>query len=130
MATLWSYYYIHGFGIPTQPRPDTEFDQTGTIDIRAYYIRHVSRIILLYYVAIIIFAVAQKDTLTDVFLAASFVQFLLTGEATCPLAGQWYICLPAIIWGLMHLKRPMLWLCIAIVISPAVRFVALAAQTL
>ena len=130
MATLWSYYYIHSFGIPTQPRPDTEFDQTGTIDIRAYYIRHVSRIILLYYVAIIIFAVAQKDTLTDVFLAASFVQFLLTGEATCPLAGQWYICLPAIIWGLMHLKRPMLWLCIAIVISPAVRFVALATQTL
>jgi hypothetical protein len=49
---------------------------------------------------------------------------------SCPLAGQWYICLPAIIWGLMHLKRPMLWLCIAIIISLAVRFVALAAQTL
>ena len=48
-------------------------DQTGTIDIRAYYIRRVSRIIPLYCVAIIIFAVAQKDTLTDVFLAASFV---------------------------------------------------------
>ena len=39
-----------------------------------------------------------------------------------------YICLPAIIWGLMQLKRPLLWLCIAIVISLAIRFVALAAQ--
>ena len=62
MATLWSLCHIYGFGISTQPRPDTEFGQTGTIDIRAYYIRRVSRIIPLYCVAIIIFAVAQKDT--------------------------------------------------------------------
>ena len=91
----------------------------------------MSRIIPLYYVAIIIFAVAQKDTLTDVFLAASFVQFLLTGKLIVPV-GRSMVYLPAsaIIWGLMHLKRPMLWLCIAIVISLAVRFVALAAQTL
>ena len=66
MSYLW-FRHIYS------PRPDTEFGQTGTIDIRAYYIRRVSRIIPLYYVAIIIFAVAQKDTLTDVFLAASFV---------------------------------------------------------
>ena len=109
-------------------------DQTGTIDIRAYYIRRVSRIIPLYYVAIIIFAIAQKDTLTDVFLAATFVQFLFTGKAIVPVGWSMelmmlvYICLPAIIWGLMQLKRPLLWLCIAIVISLAVRFVALAAQ--
>lgn len=109
-------------------------DQTGTIDIRAYYIRRVSRIIPLYYVAIIIFAIAQKDTLTDVFLAATFVQFLFTGKAIVPVGWSMelmmlvYICLPALIWGLMQLKRPMLWLFIGIVISLAVRFVALAAQ--
>ncbi len=94
MTTLWSWCYIYCFGISTQPRSDTEFGQTGTIYIRAYYIRRVSRIIPLYYVAIIIFAVAQKDTLTDVFLAAIFVQFLLTGKAIVPV-GRSMVYLPA-----------------------------------
>ena len=54
----------------------------------------MSRIIPLYYVAIIIFAVAQKDTLTNVFLAAIFVQFLLTGKAIVPV-GRSMVYLPA-----------------------------------
>lgn len=108
--------------------------QTGHIDLRAYYIRRVSRIIPLYYIAIVIFAIAQKETLIDVVMAFGFVQFLLTGKAVVPVGWSMevmtlvYICLPAIIALLLRTKRPLVWMFVAIILSLLLRYGALAAR--
>jgi peptidoglycan/LPS O-acetylase OafA/YrhL len=108
-----------------------ELQSSGRIHLRSYYIKRVSRIIPLYYLAIVIFAAAQGDDLIDVVLAFLFVQFLFTGTAIVPVGWSMelmmlvYIALPAVAWGLFHAARPFLWLSLAIAASVAIRLIPL-----
>lgn len=111
-----------------------DLDQKNSINLRAYYIRRVSRIIPLYYIAIIIFALAQQNSMIEVIMAICFVQFLITGQAIVPVGWSMelmmlvYICLPAIIVLMMRFKNPLGWMYAAITASLAIRFIPLAAN--
>ncbi len=108
-----------------------ELRDAGRINLKSYYVRRVSRIIPLYYLAIVIFALVQGDSLGDVALAFLFIEFLLTGSAIVPVGWSMelmmlvYLALPALAWGLYHARRPLLWLCLAIAGSIAIRIIPL-----
>lgn len=108
-----------------------EMQSTNQIDLKRYMIRRVSRIIPLYYIAVLLFALGQGNSVSDVILALLFVEFLITGSAIVPVGWTMelmmyvYIALPAVAYGLIKSKRPFLWLGIAIAASIAIRFVPL-----
>ncbi len=110
----------------------SNWEKTGSLDLRGFYVRRVSRIIPLYYIAIVLFALAQKNTLSEVMLAAAFIQFLTTGKAIVPVGWSMelmmvvYVTLPALIWLLLKSSRPLAWISAAVVGSLALRYLALA----
>ena len=112
----------------------SEIGTAGSIDLRRFYVRRVSRIIPLYYVAVLPFALAQGNSIGDIILALLFVQFLFTGSAIVPVGWSMelmmyvYLALPIVADGIMRSKRPFLWLACAIVTSIAIRFLPLWGQ--
>jgi peptidoglycan/LPS O-acetylase OafA/YrhL len=108
-----------------------ELRDAGRINLRSYYIRRVSRIIPLYYLAIILFALAQDNSIGDVVLAFLFIEFLITGSAIVPVGWSMelmmivYLALPGVAWGIFHARRPFLWLSIIITLSIAIRVIPL-----
>ena len=108
-----------------------ELRDAGRINLKSYYVRRVSRIIPLYYLAVVIFALAQGNSLGDVALAFLFIEFLLTGSAIVPVGWSMelmmlvYLALPALAWGIYNARRPFLWLGLAIAGSIAIRIIPL-----
>ena len=100
---------------------------SGRVDLRGYAVRRLSRIIPLYYLAILVFGLSQGSDWADMALAALFVEFLLTGEQVVPVGWSMevmilvYLALPAIATLLWRLRRPLLWVGLAAVLSTAVR---------
>ncbi len=109
----------------------SEIGTSGGIDLRRFYVRRVSRIIPLYYIAVLLFALAQGNSITDTILALLFVEFLLTGSAIVPVGWSMelmmyvYLALPLIAYGIMRARRPFVWLGFAIVGSIAIRLIPL-----
>ncbi|MCO4848574.1 MAG: acyltransferase [Yoonia sp.] len=110
----------------------SSWQKTGNLDLRAFYVRRMSRIIPLYYIAIIVFALAQKNSVSEVMLAAAFIQFLTTGKAIVPVGWSMelmmlvYVTLPAVIWLVLKSRHPFVWAGAAILSSLALRYAALA----
>ena len=108
-----------------------EIQTTNRVDVQGYFVRRVSRIIPLYYIAVLLFAFAQGNSIGDTLLAFLFVEFLITGSAIVPVGWTMelmmyvYVALPAVAYGIMRTRRPFLWLALAIAASVAIRFVPL-----
>lgn len=105
-----------------------EKQRTGAIAVKSYFVRRVSRIIPLYYIAVVLFALAEGKGWEDTLLAFAFLLSLTTDRDLVPVGWSMelmmlvYVLLPLIVWGIFQLRRPLLWLTIALVISVAVRF--------
>jgi peptidoglycan/LPS O-acetylase OafA/YrhL len=106
----------------------SEIGTTGSIDLRRFYVRRVSRIIPLYYIAVLLFALAQGNSTSDIILSLFFVEFLFTGSAIVPVGWSMelmmyvYLALPLVAYGIMRSKRPFVWLACVIIASIAIRF--------
>ena len=105
----------------------SEIATSGQVDFSRFYIRRVSRIIPLYYIAVLLFALADGHSAGDTVLALLFVEFLFTGNAVVPVGWSMelmmyvYLVLPFVALGIMRSKRPLVWLTTAIVISVVIR---------
>lgn len=108
--------------------------QTGTIAVKSYFVRRVSRIIPLYYIAVILFALAEGKGWEDTALAFLFLLSLTTDRDLVPVGWSMelmmlvYVLLPVVVMGILAVKRPLMWLALALVVSVAVRFGPLLAE--
>lgn len=92
-----------------------EHSQTGSISLRNHFLRRMTRILPLYYFALIFYAVPQGAS-WDWFLAAAFFIAEQTHRTTIISVGwstealiQAYVALPFILMFVASRQRPMLW---------------------
>jgi len=111
-----------------------ELKDTGRISIRGYYIRRLSRILPLYYIAVVLFALAQGNSWQEILTSALFIGYIVSDSNVIPVGWSmevmilYYLILPWIILALTHMGRPILWLTVLVLLSAAWRYFYLLAQ--
>ena len=111
-----------------------EKSQTGKIDLRGYYVRRLSRILPLYYIALILFALGQGNSAWEIVTSALFVGYIFGEFNVIPVGWSmevmilYYLALPWIVLGLSKIGRPLVWLSLAIVGTALWRYLFLVAQ--
>jgi len=99
-----------------------EHAKTGRIDFKAHFIRRLSRILPLYYIAIALYSL-DRGTFTEIALSAVFMAFVF-GDTNVVDVG-WaiealmfsYIALPFAVLALARSRRPLLWILTAFLVS-------------
>lgn len=107
---------------------------TGRIDLRAYLVKRVSRILPLYYLAVVFYGLAQGSPLWDVLLSAFFIGYVVSN--TNVIGVGWtmevmvlvYIALPFVVRCLFRVGRPGLWIAAAFVATSLVRYLYILPQ--
>ncbi|WP_204114207.1 acyltransferase family protein [Shimia biformata] len=108
-----------------------EYRETGTVDVREYYLKRVSRLLPLYYLALLLYGLGQGRDFWDMLQAAFFVQYLFGPTHLNPVIPVgWtmemmmfvFVLLPFAVIGLMKVKRPMLWMVAATLVTLAFRY--------
>ena len=61
-----------------------EHNETGRIDLRGFYIRRLSRILPLYYIALILFALGQGNSLWEIVTSALFIGYIVSDFNVIP----------------------------------------------
>jgi peptidoglycan/LPS O-acetylase OafA/YrhL len=111
-----------------------EHDDTGWIDFRSYYVRRLSRILPLYYIALVAFAIGQGNSVSEIALSALFIGYIVSDYNVIPVGWSmevmilYYLVLPWILVGLNKARRPVLWLTFAIIAVSVWRYLYLMAQ--
>ena len=111
-----------------------EHDDTGRIDFRSYYVRRLSRILPLYYIALVAFAIGQGNSFSEIALSAHFIGYIVSDYNVIPVGWSmevmilYYLVLPWILVGLNKARRPVLWLTFAIIAVSIWRYLYLMAQ--
>ncbi|MEL7343892.1 MAG: acyltransferase [Pseudomonadota bacterium] len=109
-----------------------ESQRTGGVDYRAHLVRRMSRVLPMYYLALILFAVGQGDATGDVIRSVFFVGFVFGSYNIIPVGWSmevliWvYLLLPFAVRGLVRARRPDLILLALGVATVVVRHVFLA----
>lgn len=99
-----------------------EQQDTGRISLRGYYVRRLSRILPLYYIAVILFALAQGNSMVEVITSALFIGYIVSDSNVIPVGWSmevmilYYLILPWIVIGLGKLGRPVMWLSLAVIL--------------
>lgn len=108
-----------------------EVDETGRVDYRAHMVRRMSRILPMYYLALILFALGQGDPLADVIRSVFFVGFVFASYNVIPVGWSmevliWvYLALPLVVVGLARASRPGRILVLVALVTVVVRHVFL-----
>ena len=111
-----------------------EIQSTGKISYRNFLVRRMSRVVPLYYIAVLLYGLSQGNSAGEIVLALAFVQFLLTGEAVVPVGWSMevmilvYLALPFVVGWLWHARRPLLWLALAIAVLTLARLIPLCGE--
>ena len=109
-----------------------ELVKTGGIDIRDFYIRRLSRILPLYAVALVLYALVRDFGVGEFFLNVLFVSRLFDVTTIIPVGWslevlvQSYLLLPFLVLLLVHSRKPISLSVIAIVAFLALRYFAFA----
>ncbi|MFV2038190.1 MAG: acyltransferase family protein, partial [Paracoccaceae bacterium] len=104
-----------------------EAQKTGTIGLRDFYIRRVSRILPLYYLAIGLYALGTGAGISEIFWSMLFVGVLVSDELVVPVGWsmeammQAFILLPLLCLWVLRVKRPFLLIAILFFLSVIVR---------
>ena len=108
-----------------------EIHSSGRISLKRFYLGRVGRILPVYYLALILFAIGQGSSWQEILATAFFVTFLFDLTNVVPVGWSmevmilYFIALPFIISALHRVGRPLLWLSLAIVIIAVWRYVYL-----
>lgn len=111
-----------------------ENEETGSINMRGYYIRRLSRILPLYYIALILFAIGQGNSGWEIMTSALFIGYIVGDTNVIPVGWSmevmilYYITLPWVVIGFGKLGRPVLWLALAIIAVALWRYLFLISQ--
>jgi peptidoglycan/LPS O-acetylase OafA/YrhL len=111
-----------------------EYRRTGTIDVAQFYMRRLSRILPLYFVAIAGYSVARDYHFWDLVLNLLFVSTLFSARTIVPvgwsleLLMQSYLLLPFVALLFLRIGRPVALCVIAIIVLLAFRYFAFAAD--
>lgn len=111
-----------------------EQHETGKISVRGFYIRRLSRILPLYYIAVLVFAVAQGNSWQEILSSALFVGYIVSDYNVIPVGWSmevmilYYLALPWLFIGLSKARLPVLWLGFAILVTAVWRISFLAGQ--
>ncbi len=104
-----------------------EVSRHGTIDLRGYFVRRVARILPLYYLAVLFYALAQGSSAQEVFLSALFLGFIVGDYNVIPVGWTmeaimaFYLALPFAVLWLQRRRYPHLWIAAALALSLLVR---------
>ncbi|WP_420858830.1 acyltransferase family protein [Marivivens marinus] len=105
----------------------SERHAAGRIDLRNYYVRRVSRILPLYWFAVLFFGLAGGATALQILQSAAFVGYIVDDMNVVPVGWTMevmmivYILLPFAVAGLFRTKRPLFWIGVAFVASALAR---------
>lgn len=97
-----------------------EVGDTGRVDLRRFYLGRIGRILPVYYLALVIFALAQGNGWQEILATALFISFAFDVTNVIPVGWSmevmmiYYLALPWIIMGLNRFGQPLLWLSVAI----------------
>ncbi|MDG2340662.1 MAG: acyltransferase [Paracoccaceae bacterium] len=111
-----------------------ELNNSGSIDFRAYYVRRLSRILPLYYIALIVFAAAQGNSLPEIITSALFIGYIVGDFNVIPVGWSmevmilYYVALPWIVILLKSIGRPILWLSLTIIGAALWRYLFIISQ--
>ena len=109
-----------------------EVNETGQVDYRAHMVRRMSRILPMYYFALILFALGQGDPIADVIRSVFFVGFVFASYNVIPVGWSmevliWvYLALPFAVLWLARARRPGLILLLVVIGTVVIRHVFLA----
>jgi len=101
-------------------------------NLRVYAIKRLSRILPLYYVALAFYALVEGPSWQSIILSAFFLGHTLSDTNVIPVGWSMevmvlvYLALPFVVFWLARSRRPLLWLTVLLLISVAVRFLAIA----
>lgn len=111
-----------------------EHNETGRIDLRGFYVRRLSRILPLYYIALVLFALGQGNSLWEFITSALFIGYIVSDFNVIPVGWSmevmilYYIALPWIVLALAKLGKPLLWLSLAIIATALWRYAYIVGQ--
>ena len=104
-----------------------ERQTTGGIDLRRFYVRRVSRIVPLYWAAVLLFGLGSGATVTQILKSAAFVGYIVGDMNVVPVGWTMevmmvvYLLLPFAVRALFRSRRPMLWITGGLAASAALR---------
>ena len=108
-----------------------ELDRDGRIDIRSFYLKRVARIVPLYLVALAFYALLFDFEPMELLLNLLFVSKIFDATTIIPVGWslevmvQAYLLLPFVVLLLVRGRHTMLKALVAVILSLAVRFIAL-----
>ncbi len=111
-----------------------EQSESGTINFRSFYVRRLSRILPLYYFALLLFALGQGNSLWEIATSALFIGYIVGDFNAIPVGWSmevmilYYIALPWIAAALAKIGRPLLWLSLAIIATALWRYLYMIGQ--
>lgn len=106
----------------------------GGISLRNFYVRRLSRILPLFYIALILFALGQGNSLREIATSALFIGYIVGDFNVIPVGWSmevmilYYLALPLIFLGFKKLGRAVLILAIAIIATGLWRYLYLIGQ--
>lgn len=112
-----------------------EVSRSGTINLRGYFGRRVARILPLYYLALLLYALAQGSHPQEILRSALFLGFILGDYSVIPVGWAmesimtFYIVLPFAVLWLQRCRKPLLWIGAALALSLLARGAYVDAQT-
>ena len=104
-----------------------EFDRTGGISYRAHLVKRLSRIIPLYYLALLIYGAGDGFPIANMLLSMVFMGQLLSSHSVVPVGWSMetmllvYLILPFVLLALLRASRPWLILGLLLIASCGVR---------
>ena len=111
-----------------------ELSEQERIDFRSYYVRRLSRILPLYYIALVAFAIGQGNSVSEIVYSALFIGYIVSDYNVIPVGWSmevmilYYLVLPWVLVGLNKLGRPVFMLASVIIAVSLYRYLYLIAQ--
>jgi len=111
-----------------------ELNQKGQIDFRSYYVRRLSRILPLYYIALVAYSIGQGNSVLEIVTSALFIGYIVSDYNVIPVGWSmevmilYYLVLPRLLTGLNKSHRPVIWITIAILAVAVWRYLHLTTQ--
>lgn len=105
----------------------SERDRTGRVDLWAFYLRRLGRILPLYWLAVLVYGLAEGAPAGEILLSAAFIGFVVSDNNVVPVGWTMeailivYILLPFVVAGLARTGRPLLWIALTCVGTLALR---------
>lgn len=109
----------------------SEWQDSGRISFRIHAVRRISRILPLYWLALLFYAAVGEAGGTEFWLSAVFLGFTFGNSNVIPVGWsmeviiQVYIALPFVVTALMRSRSPWIWIALSIIATAGLRYVYL-----